>query len=175
MWEWAGRMNNIQACAREIVDRKIIYHFNLEWLQNFQKVRSELQSKGMKSAKRALKRISRRENRWMSDVNHRLSKTLVTEYGAGTLFVLEDLKGGSFSDDLLGKRSAKDRQELRAWTFYQFEQDLTYKHISAGHILAEEKSGRCQSPGDVIDKPFNPDECMRESVEILRPLAEKRE
>lgn len=28
---------------------------------------------------------------------------------------------------------------------------------------------------ELIDKPFNPDECMRESVEILRPLAEKRE
>lgn len=24
-WEWVGRMNNIQACAREIVDREIIY------------------------------------------------------------------------------------------------------------------------------------------------------
>lgn len=23
-WEWVGRMNNIQACAREIVDREII-------------------------------------------------------------------------------------------------------------------------------------------------------
>ena len=25
VWEWVGRMNNIQACAREIVDREIIY------------------------------------------------------------------------------------------------------------------------------------------------------
>ena len=24
-WEWGGRMNNIQACAREIVDKEIIY------------------------------------------------------------------------------------------------------------------------------------------------------
>ena len=24
-WEWVGKMNNIQACAREIVDREIIY------------------------------------------------------------------------------------------------------------------------------------------------------
>ena len=24
-WEWVGRMNNIQACAREIVDSEIIY------------------------------------------------------------------------------------------------------------------------------------------------------
>ena len=25
VWEWIGRMNNIQACAREIVDGEIIY------------------------------------------------------------------------------------------------------------------------------------------------------
>ena len=37
--------------------------------EHFQQVRSELQSKGTKSAKRALKRISGLENRWMSDVN----------------------------------------------------------------------------------------------------------
>ena len=24
-WEWVGRMNNIQACVREIVDKEIIY------------------------------------------------------------------------------------------------------------------------------------------------------
>lgn len=24
-WEWVDRMNNIQACARKIVDREIIY------------------------------------------------------------------------------------------------------------------------------------------------------
>ena len=24
-WEWVGKMNNIQACAREIVEREIIY------------------------------------------------------------------------------------------------------------------------------------------------------
>ena len=30
-WEWVGRMNNIQACAREIVDKEIIYH--LQYVQ----------------------------------------------------------------------------------------------------------------------------------------------
>lgn len=24
-WEWVGRMNNVQACAREIVEREIIH------------------------------------------------------------------------------------------------------------------------------------------------------
>ena len=24
-WEWVGRMNNIQACARKVIEREIIY------------------------------------------------------------------------------------------------------------------------------------------------------
>ena len=48
---------------------------------SFDNVRAELQTRGTKSAKRALKRISGRENHWMSDVNHRLSKALVNKYG----------------------------------------------------------------------------------------------
>ena len=75
----------------------------------------------------------------MSDVNHQISKTLVTKYKAKTLFVLEDLKGVSFSDDLLGKRSAKGRQELRTWTFYQLEQDLTYKAQAIGSQVLKVK------------------------------------
>lgn len=43
----------------------------------FREVRRLLQSRGTKSAKRRLKSISGRENRWMSDVNHQISKTLV--------------------------------------------------------------------------------------------------
>ena len=34
----------------------------------------------------------------MSDVNHRISKTLVEKYGKDTLFVLEDLTGVSFEE-----------------------------------------------------------------------------
>ena len=101
----------------------------------FQKVRSELQAKGTKSAKRALKRISGRENRWMSDVNHSITKTLVQKYGSDTLFVLEDLTGVSFSDDILSNRSKKDRQSIRTWAFYQFEQDLTYKAQEVGSAV----------------------------------------
>ncbi|PAY32666.1 transposase, partial [Ligilactobacillus salivarius] len=51
----------------------------------YQKLRAILQAKGTKSAKRRLKKLSGRENRWISDVNHCLSKTLVQKYGANTL------------------------------------------------------------------------------------------
>ncbi|WP_035189768.1 transposase, partial [Ligilactobacillus equi] len=40
-------------------------------------LRSILQAKGTKSAKRKLKRLAHQENRWMADINHCLSKTLV--------------------------------------------------------------------------------------------------
>lgn len=63
-----------------------------------------MQAKGTKSAKRKLKALSGRENRWMSDVNHQLSKALVDYYGANTLFVMEDLAGVSFDEMNLSNR-----------------------------------------------------------------------
>ncbi|UBS52826.1 transposase [Megasphaera massiliensis] len=101
----------------------------------FLKIRQQLQSKGTKSAKRRLKALSGRENRWMSDVNHRISKTLVTKYGKDTLFVLEDLTGVSFEASNLSQ-TAKQNYDLRSWTFYQLEQFLTYKaHENRSEVL----------------------------------------
>ena len=120
----------------------------------FQKVRDELQAKGTKSAKRALKRISRRENRWMSDVNHQISKTLVDRYGSGTLFAVEDLTGVSFSEENLSSRTKKQRKDLRTWSFYQLEQFLTYKSEAIGSEVLEVKpdytSQRCPKCGRIL-------------------------
>lgn len=119
----------------------------------FQAVRSEVQSKGTKSAKRALKRISGRENRWMTDVNHRITKTLIGKYGSGTLFVLEDLAGVTFSEETLKNRSAAGRKQLCSWTFYQFEQMLTYKaHENASEVIKvrpDNTSQRCPKCGRI--------------------------
>mgnify|MGYP000609363976 CR=1 FL=1 len=98
--------------------------------QKFADVRAKLQSKGTKSAKRALKRLSGRENRWMSDVNHQISKTLVQTYGAGTLFVLEDLTGVSFEERNF--HSKEQTNELRSWAFYDFGEKLKYKAVLRG-------------------------------------------
>ncbi len=125
----------------------------MEKREKFQDVRTELQSRGTKSAKRALKRISGRENRWMSDVNHCLSKTLVELYGEDTLFVLEDLQGISFSDDNLSNRTKEQRRELRTWTFYQLESDLDYKARRNKSIVLKVKpdytSQRCPKCGRI--------------------------
>ena len=118
----------------------------------FQEVRRRLQSKGTKSAKRRLKAISGRENRWLSNVNHWISKTLVEKYGENTLFVLEDLTGVSFEESNLS-RTAKQNYDLRSWAFYQLEQFLTYKaHENRSEVLkvsAQYTSQRCPKCGTI--------------------------
>lgn len=94
--------------------------------QKFIKCRQELQSKRTWSAFRKLKELSGRENRWMSDVNHQISKTLVDTYGENTLFVIEDLTGVSFEASNLNG-TARQNRDKRSWAFYQLEQFLTYK------------------------------------------------
>lgn len=119
----------------------------------FRKVRSELQSKGTKSAKRKLAALSGRENRWMTDVNHRLSKTLVDRYGKNTLFVIEDLTGISFDEAVLSKRNADQRRDTRSWAFYQLEQMLRYKAEESGSFVlkvpANYTSQRCPKCGRI--------------------------
>lgn len=118
----------------------------------FQELRKQLQSKGTKAAKRRLKAISGRENRWMSDMNHQISKTLVQKYGKDTLFVLEDLTGVSFEENKLSQ-NAKRNYDLRSWAFYQLEQFLTYKaHENRSEVLkvsARYTSQRCPKCGTI--------------------------
>jgi len=119
----------------------------------FNRVRAELQFKGTKSAKRVLKRLSGRENRWMSDVNHQISKTLVQKYRQNTLFVIEDLTGVSFDQENLSHGNAKQRNQRRTWAFCQFEMFLKYKAMAAGadvlKVPANYTSQRCPKCGRI--------------------------
>lgn len=105
------------------------------------------------AAKRALKRISGRENGWMTDVNHQLSKALVQMYEAPTLFVLEDLTGVSFDSNNLNNKTKEQKNKLRSWAFYQFEQFLTYKAMEASSrvitVSPDYTSQRCPKCGRI--------------------------
>ena len=60
----------------------------------------------------------------MQDVNHQISKALVTNNPKHTLFVLEDLSGVRNATERV---RAKDRYTFVSWSFYDLEQKLTYK------------------------------------------------
>ncbi|NFF38565.1 IS200/IS605 family element transposase accessory protein TnpB [Clostridium argentinense] len=87
-------------------------------------LRKQLQECGTKSAKRRIKSIGSRENRYISNINHNITKALVDHYGANTLFVLEDLTNVRTSTE---KVNINNRYVSVSWAFYQFRELLTYK------------------------------------------------
>ena len=117
---------------------------------HYKKLRAQLQSKGTKSAKRRLKKIGQRENRWMTDVNHQITKALVKHYGPKTMFVLEDLTNVRKVTEKVRKNR---RYEQVSWAFYQFEQDLIYKsNLNQCLVLkvdAHYTSQRCPKCGQI--------------------------
>ena len=91
---------------------------------HYSKLRKELQMRQTPSARRRLKAIGQRENRWMQDVNHQVSKALVESNPKHTLFVLEDLSGVR---SVTERVRTKDRYVSVSWSFYDLEQKLIYK------------------------------------------------
>ena len=93
---------------------------------HYKALRKELQQVRTPSSRRKLKAIGQRENRWMRDVNHCISKALVRNNPEGTLFVLEDLTG---------IRAATERVRVRnryvsvSWAYYDLQQKLVYKAL----------------------------------------------
>ena len=91
---------------------------------HYSKLRKELQMCRTPSARRRLLAVGQRENRWMQDVNHQVSKALVESNPKHTLFVLEDLSGIRNATERV---RTKDRYVSVSWSFYDLEQKLIYK------------------------------------------------
>jgi IS605 OrfB family transposase len=90
----------------------------------FKAARKQLQMRQTPSARKKLKQIGSRENRYVTDVNHQITKALVDKYSKGTIFVLEDLTGVRSATE---KVRVKNRYVSVSWAFYQFRQMLEYK------------------------------------------------
>ena len=115
----------------------------------YEKIRKALQSRGSKSAKRHLRKISKKENRFRTDVNHVITKRIVEFLDSGTVIAIEDLSGIRQTTRL----RKKQREELHKWNFSQFEQFLTYKAevrgIRVEHVDARYTSQKCSVCGYV--------------------------
>lgn len=97
------------------------------------KLRTRLQSKGTKSAKRLLTHRSRKEGRFSRWVNHNISKKVVQK-AKDTLrgIALEEL--GGIRERITGIRKAQ-RRIHHSWSFNQLRQFITYKSKLAGTPL----------------------------------------
>ena len=96
------------------------------------KLKSALQKKGTKSAKRHLKKLSGREADFRKNTNHIISKRLVAKAkDTHRLIALEDLKG------IRNRVSVKHSQRRRhySWAFSQLRQFISYKAKIAGVLV----------------------------------------
>lgn len=96
---------------------------------HYMELRRQLQQVHTPSSRRRILAIGQRENRWMQDVNHCVSKALVENNPKHTLFVLEDLTDIRRATERVKTR---DRYVSVSWSFYDLEQKLTYKAIRKG-------------------------------------------
>jgi len=96
------------------------------------RLRASLQSRGTKSAKRHLKRLSGRESKFRRNTNHVISKRLVSKAkDTQRAIALEDLKGISSRTTV---RKA-ERRRHKSWAFNQLRQFITYKAKIAGVMV----------------------------------------
>ncbi|MEO3783290.1 transposase [Actinocorallia sp. B10E7] len=103
-------------------------HLNQVRHQN-RRLRSRLQKKGTRSAKRLLRKLSGREARFAADTDHRIAKQLVTEAQRTCRGIaLEDL-GGIRGRVRLRK---PQRVTLHSWSFAQLGAFISYKAALAG-------------------------------------------
>lgn len=117
--------------------------------RRYQRLRSVLQSKGH-SGKRHLRRIKARERLFRRDVNHCISKQIVSTLESGTTIVLENLTN---IRDRSKKLRKAQRAEVNRWSFYQLEEFLKYKAFAKGidvqYVSAVYTSRGCSKCGHV--------------------------
>ncbi len=88
-------------------------------IQGYPTPEQELAVFEIPSARRPLKCLEPRENRWMTDVNHQGRKARVFRYGGKTLFLVEDRTGIREATERVRRR---DRYPSVSWAFYRLRQ-----------------------------------------------------
>jgi putative transposase len=115
-------------------------------------LRGNLQASGTRSAQRHLAKIARKERRFRANTNHCITKKIVSSLAPGSTVVLENLKG--IRDRC--KFGKAMRSQMHKWSFFQFQQFLSYKAagrgISIEYIDPRNTSKACSVCGHIDDR-----------------------
>lgn len=95
-------------------------------------LRRKLQSKGTKSAKRHLKKLSGKQKRFRRDCDHVISKRLVQAVNIGATIVFEDLTNIRSRS----KVRKQQRRRIHGWSFAQLQAFTSYKAQEKGVKVA---------------------------------------
>jgi IS605 OrfB family transposase len=98
------------------------------------RLKRALQSKGTKSAKRHLKRLSSKAARFRTNCDHVVSRQLVQSVTPGTLIVIENLMEIRSNTK---QRSKPQKRALHQWSFNRLRDLLAYKAEECGCMVIE--------------------------------------
>jgi IS605 OrfB family transposase len=112
--------------------------------------RRALQAKGTRSAKRALRKLRGKVNRFRRDCDHVLSKRIVQSVSPGTTLVVETLTHIRMRAKQRGRAA---RRRLHSWSFARIRGFLEYKAQDAGcrvvGVDPRHTSQRCSACGHI--------------------------
>jgi putative transposase len=115
------------------------------------KYRTTRRSMGKAKKPKAIKGLNDKEQRWMTDLNHKVSRQLINlavQEKVGTL-IMEDLKNIRQTARSLNRAD----RNLHSWAFYQLQQFIEYKAKLAGikveYISPKYTSQRCSKCGEI--------------------------
>lgn len=133
-----------------------------------QKVRSSIQSKGTRSSRKLLKRLSGKERTHATITNHTIAKQIVElakEQGKG--IALEDLTGIRNNSQ---KRNKEFRKKLGNWSFSQLRKFIEYKAQLNGvpvviikPAYTSQTCNQCKYIGKRTNKHFKCNNCGNET------------
>jgi len=116
-------VNNLAVCS----DNRFYNSAKVKQVKRkFKYLRSKLQSKGTRPARRLLMKLSGRETRWMKNINHCISKSIVFNFN-GNKIIMENLKG------IRNKNRGRIMNYwISNWSFFQLQSFIEYKAIKKG-------------------------------------------
>jgi len=103
---------------------------------------------------KAIEKICNKEQRWMTDLNHKISRQLIdlAVHEKVSTIVMEDLKNIRQT----AKSHKRPDRNLNRWTFYQLQQFIEYKAKLSGinviYVKAKYTSQRCSKCGAILKK-----------------------
>jgi IS605 OrfB family transposase len=114
------------------------------------RLKRKLKSKGTKSAKRHLRKLSGKQRRFRKNCDHVISKHIIRNLESGNVVVLEDLTDIRKNTKQRGK---KQRRKHHAWSYAQLRGFLDYKSADKGcKVVAVDPrntSRRCSKCGHI--------------------------
>ncbi len=121
------------------------------------RLKRSLQKKGTRSAISKLKISSGIEKRFQKDMNHCITKDIISKIPVNSTIILEDLS--SIRKTSKRRRKTRSSREFHSWAFYQFQMFLDYKaaekNIEIVYVNPAYTSQQCSACGYILKSNRN--------------------